>query len=162
MIGFFENIEIGHANEVGSHRFTRDEILSFAQRYDPQPFHLDEEAAKNSLFGALCASGWHTACVWLRLLIENRERMLAAMKEAGTPVPRFGPSPGARDLKWLKPVYVDDVISFRATIVDKKDSRSRPEYGLVVSRHEGMNQKGELVISLQGSVLVERRVALSP
>lgn len=160
MIGFFEDIEVGHTTEFGAHTFTRDEILSFAKRFDPQPFHLDEEAAKNSLFGALCASGWHTGCIWLRLLVETRERTLAAMKAEGKPVPKIGPSPGARDLKWLKPVYVDDVISYRATIAGKKDSRSRPDYGLVVSRHEGTNQKGELVISLQGSVLVERRAAL--
>ncbi len=90
-------------------------------------------------------------------MVENRKKVLADLAAKGRPVPRIGPSPGVRDLKWLKPVYPDDVISFRSTIVGKKDSKSRPEYGLVISRHEGINQDGETVISLQGSILVERR-----
>lgn len=157
MIGFFEDMEIGRDIALGSYTFTRDEIISFAERFDPQPFHLNEEAARNSLFSNLCASGWHTASIWLKLVVETRESALAAMRKAGEAVPKIGPSPGVRDLKWLKPVYVDDTISYRSTIVEKKNSRSRPDYGLVVSRHEGVNQNGEPVISLQGSILIERR-----
>lgn len=157
MKGFFEDVAVGETTELGSYTFTRDEILAFAKRFDPQRFHVDDEAAKDSLFGGLCASGWHTGCVWLRHVVENRQKVLADLAAKGKPVPRIGPSPGVRDLKWLKPVYPDDVISFRSTIVGKKDSKSRPEYGLVISRHEGINQDGETVISLQGSILVERR-----
>lgn len=157
MSGFFEDYTIGDEVDLGSHEFTRDNIISFAQKFDPQKFHVDEEAAKDSLFGGLCASGWHTGSVWLGLVVTNRQRHLAEIAASGAAVPRIGPSPGVRDLKWLKPVYPGDVIAFRSTIVDKKDSRSRLDYGLVVSRHEGVNQNGESVISLQGSILIERR-----
>lgn len=157
MMAFFEDVAVGEVTELGSHRFMREEIIDFARRYDPQSFHVDEAAAKISLFGGLCASGWHTGCIWLRLLVKNRQRRIAELEAAGVRAPLFGPSPGVRDLKWLKPVYPGDVISYRSTVIDKKDSKSRPEWGLVISRHEGTNQNGELVISLQGSVLVERR-----
>lgn len=159
MIGFFEDMEIGRDIALGSYTFTRDEIISFAERFDPQPFHLDEEAARNSLFGGLCASGWHSASIWLKLVVETRERALSALRAAGEAAPRIGPSPGIRDLKWLKPVFVGDTISYRSTIVEKKNSRSQPDYGLVISRHEGINQNDEPVISLQGSILIERREA---
>lgn len=159
MIGFFEDIEIGTQIELGTHTFTREEIVSFASRFDPQPFHLDAEMAEGSLFGGLCASGWHTGSVWLRKVVENRQQTFAKLKAAGEPVPKVGPSPGVRDLKWLKPVYVDDTITFRSTVVDKKNSRSRPDFGLLISRHEGINQHGETVISLQGSILIERRLS---
>jgi len=157
MSGFFEDYTIGDEIDLGSHEFTRDDIIKFANKFDPQKFHIDEDAAKDSLFGGLCASGWHTGSVWLGKVVSNRQRHLAEISASGAPVPKIGPSPGVRDLKWLKPVYPGDVISYRSTIVDKKDSRSRPDYGLVVSCHEGVNQKGEPVISLQGSILVERR-----
>lgn len=159
MIGFFEDMEIGKGIALGSYTFTHDEIIAFAERFDPQPFHLNEEAARNSLFGGLCASGWHTASIWLKLVVETREDALAAMRAAGKAAPRIGPSPGVRDLKWLKPVFVDDTISYHSTIVEKKNSRSQPGYGLVVTRYEGINQNSEPVISLQGSILIERRKA---
>lgn len=157
MIAFFEEVSVGDVTELGSHTFTREEIIAFAGRYDPQPFHVDEAAAKDSLFGGLCASGWHTGCIWLRLLIQHRQRRIAEMIAAGETPPRFGPSPGVRDLRWLKPVYPGDTISYRSTVIGKKDTKSHPEWGLMISRHEGFNQDGEPVIGLQGSVLVERR-----
>lgn len=158
MAHYFEDIVIGETVELGSHLFTREDILSFATRFDPQRFHVDEEAAKDSLFGGLCASGWHTACVWMRLMAAHRARTAAAIAEAGRRPAQHGPSPGIRELKWLKPVYPGDVIAYRSTPEEKRGLRSRPGWGLVVTRNEGMNQKGEMVISFLGQLFVERRV----
>lgn len=154
---YFEDIKIGEAIELGSHLFTREEIISFASRFDPQRFHVDEAAAKESLFGGLCASGWHTACVWIRLMAEQRAKAAADIERAGARAARHGPSPGIRELKWLKPVYPGDTISYRTTPQQKIDLRSRPGSGLLVSFNEGINQDGERVISFLGNLFVERR-----
>jgi hypothetical protein len=108
---YFEDLRIGTRAEVGSHTFTADEIRAFAREFDPQPFHLDEEAAAGSHFGALCASGWHTAAVCLRHVVLARQRQQAELRRRGEPVARIGPSPGLRDLKWPRPVYVGDTIA---------------------------------------------------
>ena len=110
---FFEDIRVGDTVEVGRHTFTAEAIKSFAARFDPQPFHLDEAAAERSHFGQLCASGWHTACVWMRLLIECRRREDEDRRVRGERVAELGPSPGFRDLQWLKPVYVGDTVAYR-------------------------------------------------
>jgi acyl dehydratase len=157
MSKFFEDIELEEPIELGSHTFTRDEILSFATRFDPQPFHTDEAAANESIFGGLCASGWHTACIWIRLLVLSRQQAARDIASAGGTPARLGPSPGIRELKWMKPVYPGDVIAYRSTPVEKRASKSRPEWGIVTARHEGINQHGETVLSLLGSVFVERR-----
>lgn len=157
MSKYFEDIRLDETVELGAHTFTREEILSFASRFDPQPFHVDEELAKESLFGGLCASGWHTACVWIRLLVRSRQQAARDIEKAGGAPARLGPSPGIRELKWLKPVYPGDVITYRSTPVEKKASKSRPQWGIVTARHEGVNQNGETVLSLLGAVFVERR-----
>lgn len=156
---FFEDIRLDETVELGTHRFTRDEIIDFASRFDPQRFHLDEAAAAQSLFGGLCASGWHTACVWMQLMAAYRARVIAEMTAAGEPVARHGPSPGIRELKWIKPVYVDDEITYRWTPLERADVAKRPELGMLVSLNEGLNQKGELVFSFIGQFFVERRAA---
>src|SRR5579862_9130421 len=102
---YFEDLRVGTRTEVGSHTFTADEIKAFAREYDPQPFHLDEAAAARSLFGALCASGWHTAAMCLRLIVEDRHRRQAELRARGEAIARTGPSPGLRDVKWPKPVH---------------------------------------------------------
>lgn len=158
---YFEDIRIGEAIELGTHLFTREEIVSFASRFDPQRFHLDEAAAKESLFGGLCASGWHTACVWIRLMAEQRAKAAAEIASDGGHAARHGPSPGISELKWLKPVYPGDVISYRSTPQKKIDLRSRPTSGLLVSFNEGTNQDGERVISFLGNLFVERRAPAS-
>ncbi|HEX2216411.1 MAG TPA: MaoC/PaaZ C-terminal domain-containing protein, partial [Xanthobacteraceae bacterium] len=119
---YLEDIEIGRRTEIGRHTFTADEIKAFATRYDPQPFHLDEEAAARSHFGRLCASGWHTAAMCMRFLVENRRRIVAELQARGEPIGKWGPSPGFRDLKWLKPVYVDDTITYAAEPIEKRVS----------------------------------------
>jgi len=157
MSNYFEDLASGTTVELGSHTFTREEIFDFARRYDPQPFHLDEMAAKESLFGALCASGWHTAAIWLRLVLDYRKREADLMAYRGERPARYGPSPGFEQLRWVKPVFVGDTIRFATRIKDKIESKSRPGVGLVVSENEGFNQHGEMVFSVIGKVFVERR-----
>lgn len=159
MSTYFEDLEVGLVTELGTHTFTADDIKAFAAKYDPQPFHLDEVAAKASLFGGLCASGWHTVAVYTGFNIRNRQKREAEATARGETIARWGPSPGFKDLKWLKPVFVDDTITFRQTIADKVDLKSRPERGLLVTRGEGINQKGELVFQVTGQILVPRRTA---
>jgi len=157
MSTFFEDYRIGETIEVGQTTFTREDIIAFAGRYDPQPFHLDEEAAKRSIFGGLCASGWHTASVWLRHVLDHRKRINEAARFRGERIARHGPSPGFENLKWLKPVYAGDTIRFTTRVKEKIPSRSKPDIGLVVSDNEGRNQKGELVFTINGKIFVERR-----
>jgi acyl dehydratase len=157
---FFEDMAVGERAELGSHTFTAEDIKSFARKYDPQPFHVDEEAAARSPFGALCASGWHSAAIWMRLMVEHQVRDDTALRQRGEAVAAFGPSPGFRELKWLKPVYAGDTISYATEIVDKRNSNSRPSWGLMSIRNTGVNQKGEPVISFISVAFVERRAAI--
>jgi acyl dehydratase len=154
---FFEDIRIGQKSEIGRHTFTAEEIKRFAARYDPQPFHLDEAAATRSHFGALCASGWHTAAVCMRMLVARKDRVVAELEARGEPVATWGPSPGFRELKWVKPVYVGDTITYASEPIEKRESKSRPGWGLLFSRNTGTNQHGELVYSFIGSAFIERR-----
>jgi acyl dehydratase len=154
---FFEGIAVGERIALGSHTFTADTIKAFARRFDPQPFHLDEAAAARSPFRALCASGWHTAATWMRLMVEHQRAADAAMRSRGEPVAMLGPSPGFRDLKWLKPVYVGDTVDYETEVVEKRVSNSRPAWGLISIRNTGVNQAGEAVISFVSVAFVERR-----
>lgn len=154
---FFEDVEVGQAAELGIYGFAPDDIVRFARAFDPQPFHVDAEAARASHFGGLVASGWHTAAAWMSRLVERRQRQRAAALARGERPVNFGPSPGFRDLRWVKPVHADDTLSFRTTVIDKRPSASRPEWGLVTSRNTGHNQHGELVYEFTGSGFVERR-----
>ena len=154
---FFEDTRIGETNGGGQYTFTAEDIKSFAARFDPQPFHLDEEAATRSHFKKLCASGWHTVCVRMKLMIESRRREDDERRARGEPVATLGPSPGFRDLKWLKPVYVGDTISYQTEVLEMRPLSNRPKWGLVTSLNTGKNQHGELVISFVSTAFVERR-----
>ena len=154
---FFEDMQIGERTELGSHTFTAQEIKAFALRFDPQPFHVDEAAGARSHFGALCASGWHTAATFMRFLVEQERRESEAQIARGEPAGASGPSPGIRDLQWLKPVYAGDTISFAREIAELRELPTRPEWGLMVARNTGTNQKGELVLSFLGAKFAERR-----
>jgi acyl dehydratase len=154
---FFEDIAVGDRFELGRHTFNAEGIKSFARRYDPQPFHLDEAAAARSHFGALVASGWQTAAIWMRLMVEHERREADAMRARGEPVAELGPSPGFRELKWLKPVYVGDTISYATEVIETRASISRPAWGLMTIRNTGVNQKGEPVISFISTAFVQRR-----
>jgi len=154
---FFDDVVVGERFEVGRHTFTADNIKAFARRFDPQLFHLDEAAAARSHFGALCASGWHTAAVWMRLMVEHQRREDDARRARGEPVAVLGPSPGFRELKWLKPVYIGDTITYSTEVIETRASSSRPGWGLMTIRNTGVNQKGEPVISFISVAFVERR-----
>jgi acyl dehydratase len=154
---YFEDVAIGEQASFGRHTFTADEIKSFAVRFDPQPFHVDEAAAARSHFGALVASGWHTVAVWMRLAMLCRRAEDETRRARGEPIAELGPSPGFRDLRWLKPVYAGDTIAFATEVVETRASTSRPRFGLVFSRNTATNQAGALVMSFTGSALVERR-----
>jgi acyl dehydratase len=156
---FWDDVTVGERTELGRHTFTADDIKSFARRFDPQPFHLDEAAAARSHFGALCASGWHTASIWMRLMVEHTDREDQSARARGEPVAALGPSPGFRELKWLKPVYVGDTVTYFTEVLDKRPSNSRPQWGLMSIRNSGVNQKGDTVISFVSTAFVERRQA---
>jgi acyl dehydratase len=153
----FEDRVIGETSDLGSHTFTREEIIAFAREYDPQPFHVDEEAAKASLFGGLCASGWHTAAYFIRGVITTRDAANAEALARGQRLATYGPSPGFRDLRWFKPVYAGDTVSYRLRLAEKIDLKSRPTRGLLASTVQGRNQKGEIVFAVTSQVLADRR-----
>ena len=154
---YFDDIEVGDRMAIGSHTFTADEIKDFARQYDPQPFHVDEEAAKRSHFGALCASGWHTAAMWMRLRILYGRRDDAERIARGEGNATLGPSPGFREMKWPKPVYAGDTISYASEVIEARPSQSRPGWGLIHVRNTGTNQKGEPVLSFISTAFVQRR-----
>jgi acyl dehydratase len=158
-VKYFEDIRVGDVFEYGRHTFTADSIKAFATRFDPQPFHVDEAAAERSHFGALCASGWHTAVAWMRLMVDFRRREDEAARARGEPVAGIGPALGFRDLKWPKPVYTGDTIEYRSEVIEMRLSDSRPHAGLMTFRSTGINQNGEVVLSLVSTTFVERRGA---
>jgi acyl dehydratase len=154
---FFEDIRVGDTFALGRHTFTAQDIKIFAARFDPQRFHMDEAEAARTHFGALCASGWHTAATWMRLMVDHRRHMVDAALARGEPVASIGPALGFRELKWLKPVYVGDTIDYSSEVVETRVSNSRPGFGLMTIRSAGLNQKGETVISFLSTTFVERR-----
>jgi acyl dehydratase len=156
-MSYFEDIRVGDTYKLGRHTFSASEIKTFASRFDPQRFHLDETEAANSHFGALCASGWHTAVIWMRLMVDYRRRAAEAGRLRGAPAGGIGPAPGFRALKWLKAVYADDTISFISEVVETRVSNSRPGQGLMTIRNTGTNQNGEPVITFESITFVERR-----
>jgi acyl dehydratase len=156
---FFEDIEIGQRRELGSFTFTAELIKKFAREFDPQRFHLDEEEGKKSLFGGLAASGWHVGSVCMKLLVADGQRQSAEAAARGEKLAVWGPSPGFRELRWIKPVLAGDTISYTSEIVSLRISEKRPEWGILEGRHTGTNQRGELVYSLLATAFVPRRNA---
>ena len=154
---FFEDIEIGQRRELGSFTFTAELIKKFATQFDPQRFHLDEEEGRKSLFGGLAASGWHVGSVCMKLLVADGQRQAAEAAARGEKLAVWGPSPGFRELRWIKPVLAGDTISYASEIVSMRTSEKRPEWGILEGRHTGTNQRGELVYSLLATAFVPRR-----
>ena len=154
---FFEDMTVGERRETGSFTFTADEIKRFARQYDPQRFHLDEEEGRKSLFGGLAASGWHVASVYMKLLVADGQRQAQEALARGEKIAIWGPSPGFRELRWLKPVLAGDTISFASEVESKRASEKRPEWGLLQARQTGANQRGEPVFSLLATAFVPRR-----
>jgi acyl dehydratase len=143
---YFEDYIAGDIHEFGSIAVTGDEIVEFASRYDPQPFHTDRDAARNTEFGGLIASGWQTAGWMMRLVVEHFLSHVASLA-----------SPGVDELRWTKPVRPGDTLSVRATIVETRPSASKPDRGLVRTRFEVLNQRGEVVMSAKAMNLLKRR-----
>jgi acyl dehydratase len=154
---YLDDLVAGDTEELGAYTFTADGIIRFARQFDPQRFHVDPEAAKHSLFGDLCASGWHTASIWMKLMIAHREQVRIEALARGERPARLGPSPGFTNLKWLMPVYADDTITYRSTITGARASASRPGWGMAFHHNTGVNQHGQEVFAFDGAVFWERR-----
>jgi acyl dehydratase len=146
---YFEDLEVGAETYFGSYDVTRDEVLDFARKYDPQPFHLSDEEAAKTHFGRLAASGWHTAAMTMAVIA----RYVVEEKQAG-----LG-SPGIDELRWKKPVYPGDTLHVRGRILEKTPSRSRPEMGSFRTETNVTNQDDQLVMSFTSIVLIRRRPA---
>lgn len=143
---YWEDMQAGHVRQLGSITPTREEIIAFATQFDPQPFHLDDEAAKSSVFGALCASGWHTCSMAMRLMVTNFTQQAASLG-----------SPGLENIKWLKPVLPNDTLSLQSTVLETRPMNSRPDVGLVRSLWEMYNQHGDKVLHMEGWGMFRRR-----
>ena len=150
-LAFLADAEIGTLRDLGAHHFDAEAIIAFAKAYDPQAFHLDPEAAKHTHFGGLCASGWHTAAVWMKRLHITWARDAALTARSG-PVPQLGPSPGFKAMRWLRPVFAGDTIRYACRLVDKR-ATSRPGWGMATHHNTAENQRGEPVFEFTGSVL---------
>jgi acyl dehydratase len=159
LMSFFEDIEIGQRREVGSFTFTADGIKKFAREFDPQRFHLDEEEGRKSLFGGLTASGWHVASVCMQLMVADGQRQASEAAARGEKIAIWGPSPGFRELRWIRPVLAGDTISFATEVESLRSSEKRPEWGVLQARNTGTNQRGELVYSFLATAFVPRRNA---
>ena len=154
-----EDYEVGRKVEIGRWLFTAEDIVRFAKKYDPQPFHLSEEAGRKGPFKGLAASGWHTCAVWMKLMIAFQIRMAKERMAAGLPVGRAGPSPGFTDLKWRTPVFAGDTLTYFAEALETRPSGSRPGWGLVKALNTAVNQHGEEALRFTSTVFVETRPA---
>lgn len=143
----------GSRLELGSVTFTTEDIIRFAEKFDPQPFHVDAEAAKNYVFGALCASGWHTCANWMKSFIGFISREIKRLNAEGIEPPKLGPSPGFAELQWLKPVFAGDTITFFMTPIDSRTVQGRNRYILNSALSEGVNQHGETVLRFKSNLI---------
>jgi len=143
---YFEDIAIGERRDCGGKVVTKEEIVAFATEYDPQSFHIDEAAAKTSIYGGLIASGWHTGAMVMRLMVDNFVSNVASVG-----------SPGFDNLRWVKPVRPGDTLHVRSECIEKIESKSRPTIGIVKFKNETYNQKGETVMTMTAIGLYLRR-----
>ena len=144
---YFEDIEPGEVYELGTRTVTESEIVAFAREWDPQPFHIDPEAAKGSVFGGLIASGWHTGSMWMRMYVDT---MLGSAARG---------SPGIEELRWLAPVRPGDTLSGRLTVLEATPSATKPDRGTIRIRGEMVNQDGVTVMSMTSRGHFGRRPA---
>ena len=145
---YWEDLKDSGTVEMGSHTFTEAEIVAFARQFDPQPFHVDPDAAKQSFFKGLIASGWHTCCVAMRLMVDKYVSRAASLG-----------SPGLDNIRWLAPVRAGDTITYRRVTIAARASESKPDIGLLQSRWEATNQRGEVVMTMEGWGMFRRRPA---
>ena len=144
---YLEDLEVGQKAAFGRYEVTRKEVLDFARKYDPQPFHLDDAAAAKTHFGRIAASGWHTAAMTMAMLVKDWD---------GEPIAGLG-SPGVDELRWLKPVYPGDTLRMETEVLEVTPSRSKPDLGSFRSRVSVFNQDDVLVFAFISIVLVRRR-----
>jgi acyl dehydratase len=145
---WWEDFEVGERSEMGRHTFGADEIVAFARQFDPQPFHTDAQAARESPFGGLIASGWHTCAVGMRLMVDQYIGRTVSLG-----------SPGIEDIRWLKPVRAGDTLTYSRTVTASRASATRAGVGLVKHRWEAVNQSGETVLTMDGWGMYGRRPA---
>ena len=145
---YFEDFKPGEVIELGSRTITKEGIIAFAKEFDPQAFHVDEEAAKHTIYGGLLASGWHTGSLMMRLLYDG---LLKDTMSLG--------SPGIDEMRWLHPVRPGDTLSARLTVLECTPSRRKRDRGIVKSLIELRNQHGEFVVTIKGLSLLGRRPA---
>lgn len=145
---YFEDFPPGDVRESPARTVTREEIIAFAREFDPQPFHTDEAAAKDTIYGGLIASGWHTIAIYMRLMWDSFLKETVSLG-----------SPGVDEVRWLKPVRPGDTLRARFTVLETVPSRSKPDRGVVRSLSEVFNQHGEIVMTLRGLGLFGRRPA---
>lgn len=144
---YYEDIEIGVVQKFGQYEVTREEIIDFASKYDPQPFHLSDEEAAKTHFGKLSASGWHTGSMAMRMMVENfRENEQAGLG-----------SPGIDNLRWIKPVFPGDTLRCESEVQSKRRSESRPEMGITIGRVTVFNQHDEAVMTMESTGLIAVR-----
>ena len=143
---YFDDFEVGRTLQMGTYTVTEEEILTFARQYDPQPFHIDAEAAKHSIYGGIISSGWMTCSIMMRLMVTGFLGKAASMG-----------SPGVDEIRWMKPVYPGDTLSVSSTCMEMRPSQSKPDRGVAVNRWEAHNQRGELVCTVTGMGLFGRR-----
>lgn len=143
---YFEDFEVGQTIEVGQRSVTEEEIIAFATQFDPQPFHVDKEAAAKSMYGGIIASGWHTCSMMMRLMVDG---ILGNASSLG--------SPGLDEIRWIKPVRGGDTLTVSTTVLESKPSTSRPDRGVVMTVWEARNQRGELVATVKGMGMYLRR-----
>ncbi|TFZ06950.1 MaoC family dehydratase [Ramlibacter henchirensis] len=148
---YWEDLQPGSVRDLGSITPTAQEIRDFAAKFDPQPFHLDEEAGRRSVFGGLCASGWHTCSMAMRLTVDNFLRESSSMG-----------SPGLENIRWMKPVYPGDTLTLKHRTLESRPLNSRPEIGLVRAVWEMFNQRGEQVLHMEGYGMFKRRTPAAP
>lgn len=145
---YFEDFQVGQSLEFGDYSVSREEILTFARQFDPQPFHTDEEQAKTSIYGGLIASGWHTASIFMRLLVIGLLNDTASMG-----------SPGVDELRWLRPVRPGDTLRTRFTVRETTPSARHADRGTIVSDCDVLNQQGDVVMRVTGRNIIGRRPA---
>jgi acyl dehydratase len=145
---YWEDFRAGDVLAMGSHTFGEEEIIAFARQYDPQRFHIDPVAAKDSFFKGLIASGWHTVVIAMRLTVQSYLTRSASLG-----------SPGVENVRWLAPVRPGDTISYRRVVLEARPSESKPGVGLVRSRVEAHNQSGQVVMTFEGWGMFGRRPA---
>lgn len=144
---YYEDIEVGSTQSYGRYDVTMEEVLEFAGKYDPQPFHLDQDAAAATHFGRISASGWHTCAMTMAMMVENMKEH----RQAG-----LG-SPGVDQLRWKKPVYPGDVLRVETTLLEKRRSQSRPDMGIFKSHGKTINQDGVVVLEMISNGLIRVR-----